>query len=122
MSVRGGKRGKEIDSFPLSHEFIAFNSYKEDKVGSNLSIIDQDLKGNETQQTDASHWLLILAGGRAAVGRHRGTQGDCLFRNHWATSSPPRNTGTLLLGSCERPHGSADPPQLLPPPPSLAAR
>ena len=58
------KGGKEKgDSFPLSHVFIAFNSYKEDKVGSNLSIIDQALKGNnyciETRQTEASHWLLI---------------------------------------------------------------
>lgn len=52
------KGGKEKgDSFPFSHEFIAFNSYKEEKVVSNLNITDQALKGNdfciETQQTKA---------------------------------------------------------------------
>ena len=55
-----------------SYEFIAFNSYKEKKVVSNLSVIDQALESNsyciKTRQSEVSRWLPMPVGGRAAGG------------------------------------------------------
>lgn len=123
------KEGKEKgDSFLLSYECIAFNSYEEEKVFSNLSISDQALKrqwlsyGDSTNQGFplAPHLVLILA--ESTSGQVLGPgKVDLLFGNWWATSSLPRKAGMLLLCSCEQPCGPADPPTPLTPPPPLAA-
>lgn len=42
----GGKSGKEI-VFLFLMNFIVFNSYKGEKVGSSLSVIHQALEGND---------------------------------------------------------------------------
>lgn len=67
----------------------------------NISITGQALRGNdcciEMQQTEVSQWQLIPAAVRAGA-RECGVNA---YRNPEATSSPPGDTGMLLLSSSE---------------------